>query len=80
MASPSLHWAVRIVASPREAQERATDAWDRIFDALPDDLSDEEIEALPDPPEQIEVDAIQALIDDVIERDSWPRERYWGGF
>ena len=65
----------------QSAQQRVQDAWDRIFDALPDDIDDEELEAMdiPDPPEQAELDAIHAEIDAVREKDLWPRELYWGG-
>jgi hypothetical protein len=61
------------------AQDRVGEAWDRIFDTLPHDLDDEELEAmnLPDPPEQAEVDALYEKIEAARERDVWPRELYW---
>jgi hypothetical protein len=73
-------WAEQTAVAWREAQRKINDAWERVFAALPDDLSDEEIDALeiPDPPEQAELDALQAQIDDVIERDKWPRHLYFG--
>ena len=73
-------WVRKVMAKLRAAQRKLDSAWDRTLAALPDDLSDEELEALhlPDPPEQAELDALRALIDAVVERDLWPRELYWG--
>jgi hypothetical protein len=74
-------WARETAAAWREALRKVDAAWDRILGALPDDISDEELEAMhiPDPPEQAEVDALHALLWAVKERDVWPRELYWGG-
>ena len=46
---------------------------------LPDDIGDDELEAmsLPDPPEQAEVDALWEQLNDVIQKDLWPKELYW---
>ena len=44
--------------------------------AAVDRLSDEAFERLC-AAEQAKVDAIRAQIDDVVERDLWPRELYW---
>ena len=73
-------WVHETIAALKEAQQRVCDAWDRILDALPEDLDEEELEAMdiPDPPEQAELDALHALIDDVRERDLWPKHLYWG--
>lgn len=70
-------WARETMARLRAAQARVDDAWDRLIDAH-EHLDDDELEELPEPPEQAELDAIHAQIDDVIERDKWPRELYWG--
>ena len=72
-------WLRETFAAMLAAQERVGEAWDRIFDTLPDDLDDEELEAmnLPDPPEQAEVNALYEQIEAARERDVWPRELYW---
>jgi predicted ATPase with chaperone activity len=66
-------WVKEKIAALREAQrardERCGEAAER--------LSEEEFERLCDE-EQAKVDAIRAQLDDVIERDEWPRELYWG--
>jgi hypothetical protein len=74
-------WVRETVAALREAHQRLFAAWDRMFDSLPDDIDDEELEAmnLPDPPEQAEADAIHALIEDVLQHDQWPAHLYFGG-
>jgi hypothetical protein len=46
---------------------------------IPDDLSDEEFEALPQPPEEAEVNALWKQLDDVVQHDRWPKEFYSGG-
>ena len=63
------------------AQRRAEAAWRRIIDQIPDDLSEEEIDELdlPDIPERDEEDALWQQLDDVVQKDLWPRELYWGG-
>ena len=74
-------WVRETAAAWREAHRRLNAAWGRIFAALPGDLSDEELEALnlPDPPEQAEVDALWAQLNDVVQNDRWPRKLYLGG-
>ena len=76
-----LAWVQERLAALSDAQDRLTAAWDRIFGELPDDLDDEELEAmhLPDPPEQAEVDALHAQIDAAMKHDKWPRALYFGG-
>ena len=73
-------WVKERIAALRAAQQRVSDAWDRIFDALPDDLDDEELEAMdiPDPPEQAELDTIHAELDAVRDCDKWPRNQGHG--
>jgi len=70
-------WAKQAFAAFMEAQARVTDAWERIFDELPDDLSDEEVEALPEPHEQAEAEALYAPIRAILDRDRWPRELHF---
>lgn len=74
-------WVRETLAALEDAHQRLFAAWHRVFEALPDDIDDEELEAmnLPDPPEQAEVDAIQAQIDAVIKHDRWPRHLHFGG-
>lgn len=73
-------WVKETMARLRAAQKKVDAAWERLFEGLPDDISDEELEALdlPEPPEQAEVDAIFAELDAVRERDLWPRHLYFG--
>ena len=67
------------MAAWAEAQRKVEQAWDRIFAALPEDVSDEEVEAIPLPPEQAELDSIQAQILAVINHDPWPRGLHFKG-
>ena len=80
-AKARIAWVSETIAALRSADERLHAAWCRIFAALPEDIDDEELEAmkLPDPPEQAEVDAIHAAIQDVIKHDRWPAHLYFGG-
>ena len=75
------HWLHRTTQAWQDANSRVTEAWDRALAPLPEDISDEELEALelPDPPEQAEVDALWAQLNDVIQHDKWPKELYFGG-
>ena len=70
-------WAREIVAAWKAAQEAADEAWMRLVEGLPEDIDDEEADALPPPPEQAALNAIQAQIDAVRHHDRWPRELYW---
>ena len=76
-AAARVAWVHEVRAAWKAAQRRVDDAWDRIFDALPEDLDDEALEAIPEPPEQAELDAIYAEIRAVCDHDRWPRELYW---
>jgi hypothetical protein len=67
-------WVRETVNAWHEAQ-RAMDA--RCTEAVMR-LSEEDFERLCDE-EGAKVAAIRAQIDDVIERDLWPRHLYWGG-
>ena len=59
------------------AQRKVDDAWSRIFDALPEDMDDDELDQIPPPPEQAELDAILAEIEAVRDQDKWPRGLYF---
>jgi hypothetical protein len=72
-------WTKKTVSALRDAQERCDEAWFRLIRSLPEDATDEQVEAVRPPPEQAEVDTLHALIDDVVKYDRWPRELYWGG-
>jgi hypothetical protein len=71
-------WVKERIAALKAAQQRADEAWERILDALPDHLDDDDREAIPDPPEQVELDAILAEIEAVRDHDRWPRKLHWG--
>jgi hypothetical protein len=71
-------WVKERIAALKAAQQRADEAWERIVDALPDDVDDDELEASPPPPEQAELDAILAEIEAVRDHDRWPRKLHWG--
>lgn len=77
--SARIAWVKETMAALRAARQKITDAWDRIVAELPEDLSEEELEALPEPPEQAEHDALHAQIRAVIDRDEWPQELHFGG-
>jgi hypothetical protein len=74
-----LAWLRETFAAMLAAQDRVGEAWAGIFDTLPDDLDDEELEAmnLPDPPEQAEVDALYKQIEAARDKGRWPKELYW---
>ncbi len=69
-------WAKGRIAALKAAQRRADAAWMRLLDSLPED-HDVERDPVPDPPEQAEVDAIQAELDAVRHHDRWPKELHW---
>ncbi len=71
-------WVKERIAALKAAQERADEAWTRIVDALPDDFDEDDLEAGPPPPEQVELDAIHAELDAVRYHDRWPKELHWG--
>lgn len=74
-----LAWIKQAIDAFVAAQERVGEAWSRILDELPDDVDDEALEQLPDPPEQAEADALWAEIEAVRDHDRWPRHLYWSG-
>lgn len=69
-----LAWAEGAVAALRTAHDRVAEAWERIFDDLPEDLDDDALADLPGPPEQEELDRLLAEINAVRDHDRWPRE------
>jgi hypothetical protein len=71
-------WAEQAVSDFVAAQRRVAEAWSRIFDQLGEELDEDELEALPDPPEQAVADALWAEIVAVRDRDQWPRHLHWG--
>lgn len=74
-------WVKERIATLQAAYKRLEAAWNRIFDELGDehgdDLDDEALEAIPDPPEQAELDSIHAELDAVRVHDKWPRHLHW---
>jgi hypothetical protein len=70
-------WVAQMDAALEAAYKKADEAWDRIFAALPEDLDDEEVDAIPIPPEQAELDSILAELQAVCDHDRWPREPYF---
>jgi hypothetical protein len=47
-------------------------------DGLPEDLDEDELDALPEPPEQAALAAIHAELDAVRYQDKWPQHLHWG--
>jgi hypothetical protein len=79
-AAARILWFRKTLDAMLAAQRRVTEAWGRIFDELgdaADDLSDEELEAIPKPAEQAEVDRLYELIAAVRDRDQWPKHLHW---
>lgn len=70
-------WVRETMEALRAAQRNADQAWERLVAAFPDDVDDDELEDLPPPAEQAQVDAIHAEINAVIDHDRWPRHLYW---
>jgi hypothetical protein len=70
-------WVERRIEDLRRAQREADAAWTRLLDGLPDDLDEDEIDALPEPPEQAALAAVHAELDAVRYQDRWPKELYW---
>lgn len=72
-------WVHETMAAWKAAQDKVSAAWDRLLEDIPDDMTSEELDALnfPDPPEQDELDIIQAQLDAVRYHDRRPRELHW---
>jgi hypothetical protein len=60
-----------------DAQRRCEAAWDELVKDIPEEEIDDA--ELPEPPEEAEVNALWAQLNDVIQDDRWPRELYFGG-
>jgi len=87
-------WVHRTVAAWQDATRRCDDAWCELVRDMPEEHSSlsslgegdhpqdgggaDDVEMTP-PPEQAEVDALWAQLNDVIQKDLWPKELYWGG-
>ena len=74
-AAKRLLWARAAIAVCRDLQQEIDEAWDKMLAERPDAGGEDEL--LPDPPQQRHLDYLHALIDDIMERDRWPREMYW---
>ncbi|WP_324751182.1 hypothetical protein SH591_07490 [Sphingomonas sp. LY54] len=70
-------WVERRIEDLRRAQREADAAWFRLLDGLPEDLDEDELDALPEPPKQAALAAIHAELDAVRYHDRWPEELYW---
>ena len=70
-------WLHRTADAWGDATRRCDDAWCALVRDIPEELIDE-VEVEP-PPEQAEVDALWAQLNDVIQKDRWPRHLYFGG-
>lgn len=73
-----LAWLRRLCDAHWAAHQALEAAWERLLEPY-DDLDDDELPDIPDPPEQAEVDRLWRQLDDVRRRDLWPRQLYWGG-
>jgi hypothetical protein len=74
-------WLHDTAAKWHDAHTRYNAAWDRILAKVPEDLSEEELDALdlPEPLEEAEVNWFWAQLDAVIQKDMWPKHLYWSG-
>ena len=70
-------WLHRTAAAWQDASRRCDAAWTELVRDIPDELIDE-VE-VPPPPEEAEVNALWAQLNDVIQEDLWPKELYFGG-
>ena len=70
-------WLHETAAAWRDAIRRCNDAWGELVRDIPEELIDE-VEIAP-PPEEAEVNALWAELNDVIQKDRWPREFYFSG-
>src|SRR5437588_11995938 len=66
-------WLHRTTAAWQDATRRCDDAWCALVRDMPEEVMDE-----PEPPpEQAEVDALWAQLNDVVQKDQWPREMHF---
>lgn len=68
-------WLHETTAAWLDASRRCDAVWMELVRDIPEELIDE-VE-IADPPEQAEVDALWAQLDDVVQKDLWPRHLYW---
>ena len=68
----------RTAATWDDARQRCDALWMELVRGIPDDVDVDDVD-IPPPPEEAEVDALWAQLDDVIQNDRWPKELYWGG-
>jgi hypothetical protein len=61
----------------QDATRRCDHAWGELVEDISESGIDE-VELAP-PPEQAEVDALWAQLNDVVQKDRWPRDLYWAG-
>ncbi|MES2137147.1 MAG: hypothetical protein V4502_08835 [Pseudomonadota bacterium] len=70
-------WLQATAARWQDAMHRCAAAWTELVKDIPEDeIDDVEV---PPPPEEAEVDALWQQLDDVIQKDLWPKELYFGG-
>jgi len=69
-------WVRRSADAWHDARRRCDDAWCELVRDIPEELIDE-VEIEP-PPEEAEVAALWAQLNDVIQNDRWPRHLYFG--
>jgi len=69
------HWLHRTADAWQDAMRRCNDAWGELVRDIPEELIDD-VEVEP-PPEQAEVDALWAQLNDVIQQDRWRRGLYF---
>ena len=69
-------WLHRTAGAWHDARMRCDAVWRELVRDIPDELIDE-VE-IAEPPEQAEVDALWAQLNDVIQKDKWPKHLYWG--
>ncbi len=67
-------WLRRSADAWQDSNRRCNDAWGELVRDIPEELIDE----VEPPPEQAEVDALWAQLNDVIQKDQWPRHLYFG--
>ena len=70
-------WLHRTAAAWGDATRRCHDAWCELVSDIPEELIDE-VEIAP-PPEEAEVAALWAQLNDVVQQDRWPPHLYFGG-
>ena len=71
-------WSREQAEALRAAHKRCDEAWERRIAQLDaEEMDEDEADALPEPPEQAELDAILDEMHAVRDRDLWPRKLYF---